>query len=269
MLRVLPLIAVAVATLVVMITVVGTDRLAAALTTSDARLLLGAVALQILFLLCVANLYRTTYRAVRGDRAADAGADAGTVALAAFGLTRALPGGGVAGGALAMRRFQQLGSSALQAANGGFLLAQRTGADERRRRYGLTGRDRRGLPRGVLLAAPGGVGPGRPAPPGCGPGAHPEHRAHGGAPAPRDLGPCPPAPGSGCMTRQAQRMPRHLGHLRAPTTGRSSPVRAPAEDRRCHTLPDRSPRPPRAPAIASVRARDTLGDRHDPLTPVR
>lgn len=184
MLRVLPLIAVAVPTLVVMITVVGTDRLVAVLTTSDARLLLGAVALQILSLLCFANLYRTTYRAVRGDRAADAGANAGTVALAAFGLTQALPGGGVAGGALAMRRLQQLGSSALQAANsvvhigllsltglclvvtvtigtaaittgrhtglagtglllcgllvGGFLLAQRTGADERLQRVLLT-----------------------------------------------------------------------------------------------------------------------------------
>ena len=115
--RYLPLVAAALTTLAALIATAGSDRLAAAFGAADGALLAGAVGLQALSLLCFANLYRATHAVVGGAGGAAADRGAGTVGLAAFGLTQALPGGGVAGGALAMRRFQQFGSRPLTAAS--------------------------------------------------------------------------------------------------------------------------------------------------------
>ena len=113
----LPLAIVAVATLAGMIAIVGTEQLGSVLSGSDAQLLTGAVVLQALALLCFTNLYRSTHDVVTGTDAPPTRSGAGSVGLAAFGLTQALPGGGVAGGALALRRFQQLGSCTVTAAS--------------------------------------------------------------------------------------------------------------------------------------------------------
>ncbi len=115
--RILPLALAAVATLAGMVAVVGTEQVTDLLSAADGRLLTGAVGVQALALLCFANLYRSTHVVVGGAGSCGSGADTRTLALAAFGLTQALPGGGVAGGALAMRRFQQLGTCGVTAAS--------------------------------------------------------------------------------------------------------------------------------------------------------
>ena len=115
--RYLPLVVAALTTLLVLIVIAGPDRLATVFGAADGALLAGAVLLQALSLLCFANLYRATHAVVSEADLTAAGRGAGTVGLAAFGLTQALPGGGVAGGALALRRFQQFGSRPLTAAS--------------------------------------------------------------------------------------------------------------------------------------------------------
>lgn len=104
----------AVLTVTVLAALAGPEDLVRSLRQADLRALLAAVVVQATALSCLAALYRSAHRTVGGP-ATDPGA--GRVGLAAFGLTQALPGGGAAGGLLAMRRLQQLGSSPVAAAS--------------------------------------------------------------------------------------------------------------------------------------------------------
>jgi uncharacterized membrane protein YbhN (UPF0104 family) len=108
------LVALAAATVVGLAVLAGPETLSRSLRDTDLRLLILAAAAQALALTCLAGLYRTAHRTVGGPRTS---AGAGSVGLAAFGLTQALPGGGAAGGLLALRRFQQLGSTPVAAAS--------------------------------------------------------------------------------------------------------------------------------------------------------